>query len=65
MDTADIYGPDNGEPFGAAEALLGRVLKAAPGLRERMVLATKGGIEMGAPYNSAHVYLTAPPARLR
>jgi aryl-alcohol dehydrogenase-like predicted oxidoreductase len=30
LDTADIYGPDNGEPFGAAEALLGRVLAEAP-----------------------------------
>ena len=26
FDTADIYGPDNGEPFGAAEAPLGKVL---------------------------------------
>jgi predicted oxidoreductase len=57
FDTADIYGPDNGEPFGAAEALLGRVFAAAPGLRERMVLATKGGIEMGVPYNSSAEYL--------
>jgi predicted oxidoreductase len=57
FDTADIYGPDNGEPFGAAEALLGRVFAAAPGLRDRMVLATKGGIEMGVPYNSSAEYL--------
>jgi predicted oxidoreductase len=59
FDTADIYGPDNGEPFGAAEALLGQVFAAVPGLRERMVLATKGGIEMGTPYNSSAAYLTA------
>ena len=59
LDTADVYGPDNGEPFGAAEALLGRVLKAAPGLRDCMVLATKGGIELGAPYNSSRAYLVA------
>ena len=26
FDTADIYGPDNGEAFGASEALLGQVL---------------------------------------
>ena len=39
FDTADIYGPDNGEAFGAAEALLGRVLAEAPHLRERFVLA--------------------------
>jgi predicted oxidoreductase len=57
FDTADIYGPDNGEPFGAAEALLGRVFARSPGLRERMVLATKGGIEMGVPYNSSARYL--------
>ena len=59
LDTSDVYGPDNGEPFGAAEALLGRVLAAAPALRDRMVLATKGGIEMGTPYNSGRAYLTA------
>lgn len=57
LDTADIYGPDNGEPFGAAEALLGRVLAEAPQLRERMVLASKGGIEIGSPYNSSPAYL--------
>jgi predicted oxidoreductase len=57
FDTADVYGPDNGEPFGAAEALLGRVFAAAPHLRRRMVLATKGGIEMGVPYNSSADYL--------
>lgn len=57
FDTADVYGPDNGEPFGAAEALLGRVFAAAPHLRRRMVLATKGGIEIGVPYNSSAQYL--------
>jgi predicted oxidoreductase len=57
FDTADVYGPDNGEAFGAAEALLGRVLAEAPALRGRMVLATKGGIEMGVPYNSSAAYL--------
>lgn len=57
FDTADIYGPDNGEAFGAAEQLLGRVLADAPGLRHRLVLATKGGIEMGTPYNSSAAYL--------
>jgi predicted oxidoreductase len=57
FDTADIYGPDNGEPFGAAEALLGRVFAQAPHLRHEMVLATKGGIEMGTPYNSGADYL--------
>ncbi len=57
LDTADIYGPDNGEPFGAAEALLGRVLAEAPGLRDRMVLASKGGIRMGVPYDSSAAYM--------
>jgi predicted oxidoreductase len=57
FDTADIYGPDNGEPFGAAEALLGRVFAEAPGLRDEMVLATKGGIRMGVPYDSSAAYL--------
>ncbi|MGD0891482.1 MAG: aldo/keto reductase [Terracidiphilus sp.] len=59
FDTADIYGPDNGEPFGAAEALLGRVFRQAPSLRRRMVLATKGGIRMGVPYDSSEAYLRA------
>jgi predicted oxidoreductase len=59
LDTADIYGPDNGEPFGAAEELLGKVLAEAPALRDRFVLATKGGIEMGTPYNSSPAYLTS------
>lgn len=57
FDTADIYGPDNGEAFGAAEALLGRVLAGAPDLADRMVLATKGGIIPGAPYDSSPAYL--------
>ncbi|HEX8447451.1 MAG TPA: aldo/keto reductase [Sphingomonas sp.] len=59
FDTADIYGPDNGEPFGAAEALLGRILAGSPGLRDRMVLATKAGIVIGTPYDSSGAYLTA------
>ena len=57
FDTADIYGPDNGEEFGSAETLLGRVFADAPGLRSRMVLATKSGIRMGVPYDSSAAYL--------
>lgn len=57
LDTADIYGPDNGEPFGSAEALLGQVLKEAPQLRDQIVLASKGGIVMGTPYDSSAAYL--------
>jgi len=59
FDTADIYGPDNGEPFGASEALFGRVLAAEPGLKSRIVIATKGGIRMGVPYDSSAAYLAS------
>lgn len=58
LDTADIYGPDNGEPFGAAERLLGRVFAEAPQLRARMVLASKGGIVIGTPYDSSAAYVS-------
>ena len=58
FDTADIYGLDGGE-FGDAEALLGRVFAEAPAVRERMVLATKGGITPPVPYDSGRDYLTA------
>ena len=57
FDTADIYGPDNAEDFGASEALLGRVFKASPALRDRIVLASKGGIRMGVPYDSSMTYI--------
>lgn len=59
FDTADIYGLDNGESFGAAELLLGRVLAADPGLRQRFVLASKGGIRPPTPYDSSPEYLLA------
>jgi predicted oxidoreductase len=59
IDTADIYGPDNGEPFGASEALLGRALASEPGLRDKFAIATKGGISMGVPYDSSAEYLTS------
>ena len=57
FDTADIYGPDNDEPFGGSEMLLGRVFAASPGMRDRIVLASKGGIRMGVPYDSSPAYL--------
>ena len=57
LDTADIYGFDGKAGFGAAEALLGEVLAAEPGLRERMVLATKGGIRPPLPYDQSAEYL--------
>lgn len=57
LDTADIYGCDTPGGFGSAETLLGRVLAQAPALRDRMILATKGGIRPGIPYNSGAPYL--------
>lgn len=59
FDTADIYGLDGSAGFGDAEALLGAVFATAPGLRERMVLATKGGISPPVPYDSSADYLTS------
>ena len=60
VDTADIYGLGwGGTAFGEAEENLGRILAGAPGLRDRMVLATKGGIVPGVPYNSGRDGITA------
>ena len=59
IDTADVYGFDwGGTGFGTVEELLGKVLAQAPQLRDRMVLATKGGIRPPIPYDSS-------PAALR
>lgn len=57
IDTADIYGVDSPAGFGGAESLLGDVLAAVPALRDRMVLATKGGIVPGVPYDSSPTHL--------
>lgn len=57
IDTADIYGWDGSQGWGAAESLLGEVLAAEPQLRDRMVLATKGGIRPGVPYDWSAQYL--------
>ncbi len=51
VDTAAIYGFGE-EGFGAAEAVLGQVYAARPGLRERTVLVTKAGIHPPVPYDS-------------
>lgn len=59
FDTADIYGCDTPGGFGSAEALLGDVFAEAPALRDKMVLATKGGIILGVPYDSSAAYLTS------
>ncbi len=56
VDTADVYGLDwGGTAFGSAETLLGQVLAQAPELRTQMVLASKGGIVPGVPYDSAYL----------
>ncbi|WP_374139645.1 aldo/keto reductase family oxidoreductase [Sphingomonas sp. 32-62-10] len=57
FDTADIYGFDGDGGFGDAEALLGDIFAESPGLRDRMVLATKGGITPPVPYDSSRAYL--------
>ncbi|MEK6638140.1 MAG: aldo/keto reductase [Pseudomonadota bacterium] len=59
FDTADIYGFNGSGGFGDAEALLGKVLKIAPTLRQNMVLATKGGIIPPMPYDQSCDYLTS------
>ena len=57
FDTADIYGFGE-QGFGKAEELLGGVFADAPELRDRMVLASKGGIIPPTPYNSSAKYLS-------
>lgn len=59
VDTADIYGFDGNGGFGDAEVLLGKALASEPGLRDKLVIATKGGIVPGVPYNSTAEYLTS------
>lgn len=60
IDTADVYGLDwGGTAFGLNEEILGRVLASHPDLRSRMVLATKGGIMPGIPYDQSPAYLRA------
>ncbi len=60
IDTADVYGLDwGGTGFGRNEEILGEVLAASPGLRDRMVLATKGGIAPPTPYDSSPEAITA------
>ncbi|MEL6688230.1 MAG: aldo/keto reductase, partial [Pseudomonadota bacterium] len=57
IDTADIYGYGTDAGFGAAEERLGEILSADPSLRDRMILATKGGITPPRPYDSSRDYL--------
>jgi predicted oxidoreductase len=67
IDNADVYGLDwGGTHFGACEEALARVFAAVPGLRDRVVLATKGGIIPGVPYDSsAGYFISACEASLR
>ncbi|WP_395151908.1 aldo/keto reductase family oxidoreductase [Ilumatobacter sp.] len=58
IDNADVYGFDwGGTGFGQVEEILGTVLAGAPELRDRMVLASKGGIMPPLPYDSSPAYL--------
>jgi aryl-alcohol dehydrogenase-like predicted oxidoreductase len=57
FDTADIYGFDGRGGFGDAETLLGQVFAEDRSARDRMVLATKGGIMPPIPYDNSAVYL--------
>ena len=60
IDNADVYGLDwGGAGFGACETTLGTVFALRPGLRDRVVLATKGGIVPGVPYVSEPAYLVS------
>jgi predicted oxidoreductase len=60
VDNADVYGLDwGGSGWGTCEENLGAALAHRPGLRDRIVLATKGGIVPGVPYVSDPAYLVA------
>lgn len=59
FDTADIYGFNGAGGFGDAESLLGQVFAEDKTARDRMVLATKGGITPPVPYDSSQAYLEA------
>ena len=60
IENADVYGLDwGGTHFGACEEALGRIFSSIPGLRDKIVLATKGGIIPGVPYNSSAQYITS------
>lgn len=52
LDTAEMYSvPPRPETFGATEAIIGRWLAARPGMRQRIVLATKvAGPSRGMPW---------------
>lgn len=50
IDTADVYSSwAPGHVGGESETILGRWLKARPGMRDRVTIFTKAGSDMGAP----------------
>ena len=58
LDNAAVYGGNwGGRGFGAAEELLGAVFAQSPALRDRVCVATKGGITPGIPYDQSPVTL--------
>jgi len=60
VDNADVYGLDwGGRGWGTCEEALGEVFRLRPGLRDRVLLATKGGIVPGTPYDSRGSYLVS------
>lgn len=60
LDTAEMYSvPPRAETFGATEAIIGRWLAARPGMRQKIVLATKvAGPSRGMPWVRAGEGLT-------
>ena len=61
LDTAEMYSvPARAETFGATETILGRWFAARPGLREKIVLATKvAGPSRGMPWIRQGAGMTA------
>ncbi len=57
IDTADVYGLGPAANFGDSELLLGEVFSEAAGLRDRIILATKGGIDPGVPYHTSKQHM--------
>jgi len=57
IDTADIYGFGTPLGMGGCEKLIGEAFKLNPGLRKKTIIATKGGIIPGVPYDSSYDYL--------
>ena len=65
FDTADIYGFDAASGSAMPRRCSARSSPRPPGLRDRMVLATKGGIRIAVPYDSSPRLSDATRSRLR